>query len=194
MRSRKVLWGSTLLLGVILLLLPELTGATGYSKTMYTLTALRVREYPSTSAPILGTLAKGTRVSVDLDDATVTAGLTWVPGRTSDALEGWLAIDYLSTSRPAPPSAVSKTVPSSWRPTATKKERPDSGDSIIGWAVFLYMLPTLVALLRRHHNLLAIGFLNLLAGWTLLGWFISFIWALTAVRKPTHSRERQKFA
>jgi len=32
---------------------------------------------------------------------------------------------------------------------------------------------------RRHHNRVAIFALNLLAGWTAVGWIIALVWALT---------------
>jgi hypothetical protein len=46
-------------------------------------------------------------------------------------------------------------------------------------AVLLYFLPTVVALSRGHLSALAIFFLNLLLGWTVIGWFIAFIWSCT---------------
>jgi hypothetical protein len=42
----------------------------------------------------------------------------------------------------------------------------------------LYFLPTLIALLRKHKNKLAIFLLNLLLGWTVLGWMVSLIWSV----------------
>jgi hypothetical protein len=54
------------------------------------------------------------------------------------------------------------------------------------WLFFLvlaYTLPLLVAWLRKHHNADAIGVLNLLLGWTLIGWVVSLVWALTEVKK-----------
>lgn len=42
----------------------------------------------------------------------------------------------------------------------------------------LYFLPTFEAFLRGHHNLGALAALNLLAGWTLVGWVGALIWAL----------------
>lgn len=45
--------------------------------------------------------------------------------------------------------------------------------------VALYFLPTLVAWRRGHGSVLAIGLLNTLLGWTLLGWFWAMIWSLT---------------
>lgn len=43
----------------------------------------------------------------------------------------------------------------------------------------IYFLPTIVALNRGHRSAGAIFFLNLLLGWTLLGWVVSFVWSFT---------------
>jgi len=43
----------------------------------------------------------------------------------------------------------------------------------------LYFLPTLIAFLRQHKNKLAIFLLNLLLGWTILGWVVSLVWSAT---------------
>ena len=43
----------------------------------------------------------------------------------------------------------------------------------------LYFLPTLIAFLRQHKNKLAIFLLNLLLGWTVLGWVGSLVWSVT---------------
>ena len=43
----------------------------------------------------------------------------------------------------------------------------------------IYFLPTAVAVKRNHESKLAIFVLNLLAGWTLLGWVAAFIWSFT---------------
>ncbi|HUS98492.1 MAG TPA: superinfection immunity protein [Hyphomicrobiaceae bacterium] len=44
----------------------------------------------------------------------------------------------------------------------------------------LYFTPALIAAGRHHHNAPAILATNLLAGWTILGWIVAFIWACTA--------------
>lgn len=49
-----------------------------------------------------------------------------------------------------------------------------------------YFLPTIAACLNGHHNKLAVFFLNLLLGWTLLGWVGAFIWAFMKAPKPQH--------
>ncbi len=43
-----------------------------------------------------------------------------------------------------------------------------------------YFLPTLIAFLRQHKNKLAIFLLNLLLGWTVLGWVVSLVWSVRA--------------
>lgn len=42
----------------------------------------------------------------------------------------------------------------------------------------VYFLPTLIAFLRQHKNKPAIFLLNLLLGWTILGWVISLVWSV----------------
>ena len=41
----------------------------------------------------------------------------------------------------------------------------------------VYFLPTFIAFLRQHRNKLAIFLLNLLLGWTALGWVGSLVWS-----------------
>ncbi len=41
-----------------------------------------------------------------------------------------------------------------------------------------YFLPTLIAFLRQHKNKLAVFLLNLLLGWTVLGWVVSLVWSV----------------
>ena len=46
----------------------------------------------------------------------------------------------------------------------------------------VYFVPTFVACYREHHQRLAIFVLNLVFGWSFLGWIAAFIWACTRVR------------
>jgi Superinfection immunity protein len=50
---------------------------------------------------------------------------------------------------------------------------------LVGVMIFLYLFPTCVAAHRRHNNEAAIFALNFFLGWTLLGWVIALVWALT---------------
>lgn len=45
--------------------------------------------------------------------------------------------------------------------------------------LFAYMLPTVVASSRHHRNASAIGVLNILLGWTGIGWIAALVWAST---------------
>jgi type VI secretion system protein VasI len=58
------------------------------------------------------------------------------------------------------------------------------GGTTIALIVALYFLPSIVAYSRSHHQAGAICVLNLLLGWTVLGWIIAMVWAATAVNKP----------
>jgi len=42
-----------------------------------------------------------------------------------------------------------------------------------------YFLPAIIADKRAHRNHKAISALNLLLGWSVLGWIISLVWSLT---------------
>ena len=51
------------------------------------------------------------------------------------------------------------------------------------WLVLLfgiYFLPSLIALIRRH-NLPAVAALNVLLGWTFVGWVVALVWSLSSV-------------
>lgn len=45
--------------------------------------------------------------------------------------------------------------------------------------IVIYMFPTIIALARKKKNVGAIFILNFLLGWTLLGWIVALIWAVT---------------
>ncbi len=47
-------------------------------------------------------------------------------------------------------------------------------------ALALYMLPAIIAFNRRHRNRIAIVVLNILLGWTFLGWVAALVWSFTA--------------
>ena len=45
--------------------------------------------------------------------------------------------------------------------------------------LFLYILPSIVGVQRKHKNANAIIILNIFLGWTLLGWIGALVWAVT---------------
>lgn len=75
--------------------------------------------------------------------------------------------------------------------TSDKIPAPAGEPGVLGLAfvlivipLMLYMLPFLVALMRGHQSKGGIFVLNLFFGWTILGWFGSLIWAMSAVTRP----------
>lgn len=56
------------------------------------------------------------------------------------------------------------------------------GDPIAGLVLLailfaLYFLPSIIAAIRDHHNSLSIFLLNLLLGWTVIGWVAALVWS-----------------
>ncbi|NTV60589.1 MAG: superinfection immunity protein [Chlorobiaceae bacterium] len=47
----------------------------------------------------------------------------------------------------------------------------------------LYFLPLFIAVIRKHHQTGAIFVLDLLAGWTFIGWVGALVWACTEVKR-----------
>lgn len=44
--------------------------------------------------------------------------------------------------------------------------------------IVLYFVPTFIALFTDHRKAKQIFALNLLLGWTIIGWVVAFIWSL----------------
>ncbi|VWD56299.1 hypothetical protein BCO71171_05976 [Burkholderia contaminans] len=55
------------------------------------------------------------------------------------------------------------------------------GSGFLIMLLLLYFIPAIIAFRRRHHNRTAITALNVLLGWSVIGWIAAFVWALTAV-------------
>jgi hypothetical protein len=58
--------------------------------------------------------------------------------------------------------------------------------TVSGAAVSLYLAPSFIAATRFHPNFSAIVALNVLLGWSFLGWVVALVWAL-AHPKPQNS-------
>jgi hypothetical protein len=50
---------------------------------------------------------------------------------------------------------------------------------IVAISLVIYSLPAIVASNRGHKSAGAIIFLNMLLGWTLIGWVVAFVWSFT---------------
>jgi RsiW-degrading membrane proteinase PrsW (M82 family) len=53
---------------------------------------------------------------------------------------------------------------------------------LVAILLIIYLLPSFIAYSRRHPSCHAILALNLLLGWTLLGWVVSIVWALKSYK------------
>lgn len=49
---------------------------------------------------------------------------------------------------------------------------------IFGFGFVLYFLPSIIAIARSKRDSVSIMVLNLLLGWTAIGWVIALVWAL----------------
>ena len=54
------------------------------------------------------------------------------------------------------------------------------------FALPIYFVPTIIAAIRKTRNLMTIILLNLLVGWTFLGWVASLVWAIVDEKKTQH--------
>lgn len=53
------------------------------------------------------------------------------------------------------------------------------GFILIAMGIVLYFLPWMIAANRGHHNAGAIAALNFFLGWSVIGWVIALVWALS---------------
>jgi len=60
----------------------------------------------------------------------------------------------------------------------------DSSGFIVLIVLGLYFLPSIVADARKHRSSSGVFLLNLFFGWTLLGWVLALIWAVSGDRDP----------
>jgi len=62
---------------------------------------------------------------------------------------------------------------------------------LASWILFVivvpYFLPTIIAILRQKTNTGSIFALNFFLGWSLIGWVVSLIWALSSDNLPNHT-------
>lgn len=58
------------------------------------------------------------------------------------------------------------------------------GFVILGLLAVGYFVPTVVATLRKHRQAGAIIAVNVLLGWTFIGWVVALVWAMTNPAPP----------
>lgn len=55
----------------------------------------------------------------------------------------------------------------------------------------VYYLPIIIAIKRRHQNIIGLGILNFFFGWTVIGWFVALIWSVSHNESPTKEEGNQ---
>lgn len=92
----------------------------------------------------------------------------------------------------------------SWSMGQTPAHQLNAFGAIVASSFFilapaLYFIPTYEAWMRKHPSLTAITALNVLLGWTLLGWVAALVWALKNISSippsaPSVSEEVERLA
>ena len=70
------------------------------------------------------------------------------------------------------------------------REFPFGWSPLIGFpfgvfALAVYFLPTIIAAVTHAKSIVGIILLNVLAGWTFIGWIIALVWSLTGMKQKT---------
>jgi len=116
-----------------------------------------------------------------------------------EALEWFLYENGYTSSRPVVAHAAAMRTPpagsppADFQPSVEKPQRSmvDVIESFFYLVLAAYFFPTIVALVRRHHNIGVVLVLNLFLGWTFLGWVLALVMASTAHRiRPVQVIER----
>jgi hypothetical protein len=58
-------------------------------------------------------------------------------------------------------------------------------------ALSVYFAPSIIAIARRVSRMAGIVALNVLAGWTFIGWIVALVWALKASKKRLQSNPNE---
>lgn len=131
---------------------------------------VNLREHAGTHWAATGRLRSGQLVYVrKIDD-----GWAQVDIDDDGWTDGWVRFDLLAEVDD----------PEFFDPGPGNGDAPISEDAlgtVILAVAAAYMLPFLIALTRGHHNKTAIFALNVLLGWTFIGWAVAFVWSLTAI-------------
>ena len=77
------------------------------------------------------------------------------------------------------------TVSAEYAKTDLQSQYLDLLFTLLIWAIvlYIYFIPTSVAMKRKHLNYLSIFVINLFLGWTIIAWVICLSWAVKVERK-----------
>lgn len=63
---------------------------------------------------------------------------------------------------------------------------------LCGFVLLAYFLPTITAFVREHRRLGWICLANILLGWTVVGWALVALWAMSSRRHRRHIRSKRR--
>jgi hypothetical protein len=71
-----------------------------------------------------------------------------------------------------------------------------SGDDLQGLitglvVLGLYFVPTVIAVVRKHRQIAPIILINLLLGWTVIGWIAALIWSVASFNREALSSQEK---
>lgn len=58
-----------------------------------------------------------------------------------------------------------------------------SDQTLALYIIGLYLVPAVVAIIRGHQSAMAITFVDIALGWTLIGWLWAMVWSLAGVKR-----------
>lgn len=68
------------------------------------------------------------------------------------------------------------------------------GGSVLGTWLLPYPIPLVIAGFRKHHEFRRVLVMNLLLGWTVVGWFIALVWSVSGMKKGDSLRWLKMFS
>jgi Superinfection immunity protein len=75
-----------------------------------------------------------------------------------------------------------------WTPKSGAEITADviTGFTVFFCALFLYLLPSVIATMKRHPYGVGVMLLNLFLGWTIIGWVGALVWSVCPPQRPTY--------
>jgi hypothetical protein len=100
----------------------------------------------------------------------------------------WDGNEWAAQTRPAPPAVTRMQAQAHLPRTVVESDRKGKPvQASVAWVIAIctvgYMVPWAIAATRGKSNAGAIGWLNLLVGWTFIGWIVALVMACGSHQK-----------
>jgi len=146
------------------------------------------KDTSSSSTPQSATVTAAMAVGIDKERAncdaknseTTRRDCLKILSRQSDSVNPPVEPAKMPVSSQADPAPVPRKLPDLVSSFLSSIGQNLGTSLLVLFAAVLYFSPALIAAGRYHRNRNAIVIMNLLLGWTGLGWIMALIWAFTA--------------